>query len=330
MKALILSDEGQIEIANKPVPKLSKNQVLVKVKAAGLNKRDQFIREGKYPGIILNTTLGSDASGVVESVNDPDSDAWLGKEVIVNPNSNWGPNPNVQSARYSILGMPKEGTLAEYLVTDSSRLSEKPNHLSFEEAAALPLGGLTAFRACFHHGKIMADKNVLISGFGGGVAQFAFQFAQAVKANAYVTSSSEDKLQKALDAGAKGAFNYKDPDWHKNVWKTKGGFDVVIDSAGGDQINTFIKLMRPAGTIVFFGATNGLPSTLDLYRMFWNQVALQGSTMGSDKEFEEMVRFVDEHKIHPMLDSVRPFDEAISAFDDMAQNKKTGKLVLKL
>ncbi|MEM6523248.1 MAG: zinc-binding dehydrogenase [Bacteroidota bacterium] len=330
MKALILSGHGQIEIVDKPVPKISKNQVLVKVKAAGLNKRDQFIREGKYPGINLNTTLGSDASGIVESVADQSDQGWLGKEVIINPNIDWGSDSDVQAAQYSILGMPKDGTLAEYLVTETSRLSEKPDHLSFEEASALPLGGLTAFRACFHHGKIKADKNVLISGFGGGVAQFAFQFAQAAKANVYVTSSSEGKLQKAMDAGAEGAFNYTDSDWHKNAWKTKGGFDTVIDSSGGDQINTFIKLMRPAGRIVFFGATNGLPSSLDLYRMFWNQITLQGSTMGSDKEFEEMVRFVDENKIHPILDSIRPFEEVVSAFDDMAENKKTGKLVIKL
>lgn len=330
MKALALIEHGKIEIIDKPIPKTAPGQVLIKVKAAGLNKRDQFIREGKYPGIVLSTTLGSDVSGVVESVANAEDEFWLGKEVLVNPNIHWGKDAAVQSPNYSILGMPKDGTLAEYLVVDVSRLAHKPEHLSFEEAAVLPLGGLTAFRACFHHGKISPNINVLISGFGGGVAQFAFQFAQASEANVYVTSSNEEKLQKAMDAGAFGAFNYSDPDWHKNVWKTKGGFDVIIDSSGGDQINTFIKLMRPAGRIVFFGATNGLPSSLDLYRMFWNQITLQGSTMGNDQEFEAMVRFVDQHKIRPILDSVRPFDESISAFDDMAQNKKTGKISIKL
>ncbi|MEM1406241.1 MAG: zinc-binding dehydrogenase [Bacteroidota bacterium] len=330
MKALALTDHGRIEIIDKPIPKVVPGQVLIKIKAAGLNKRDQFIREEKYPGIVLGTTLGSDASGQVESVADKADEHWLGKEVIVNPNIGWGTDPAVQSSKYAILGMPTDGTLAEYIVVDSDRLSEKPEHLTFEEAAALPLGGLTAFRACFYHGKINTNLNVLISGFGGGVAQFAFQFARASKANVYVTSSNEEKIKKAIDAGAAGAFNYKDPEWHKNAWKTKGGFNVVIDSSGGDQINTFIKLMRPAGRIIFFGATNGLPSSLDLYRMFWNQIELQGSTMGNDEEFQAMVRFVDEHKIHPIVDSIRPFEEVISAFDNLAENKKTGKLILKL
>ena len=167
MKALALIDHGRIEIVDKPIPKIVHGQVLIKVKAAGLNKRDQFIREGKYPGIVLGTTLGSDASGQVESVADKADEHWLGKEVIVNPNIGWGTNTAVQSSKYAILGMPTDGTLAEHLVVDSDRLSEKPKHLTFEEAAALPLGGLTAFRACFYHGKINADLNVLISGFGG-------------------------------------------------------------------------------------------------------------------------------------------------------------------
>ena len=330
MKALTLVKSGDLQITDVERPKPEKGQALVQIHAAALNKRDQFIRDGKYPGIEFNKILGSDGAGIVKEVGDDAHAEWVEREVIINPNIGWGDHEAFQARNYAILGMPSNGTFAEYVVVDVDRLEPKPAHLSFEEAAALPLGGLTAFRACFYHGKIKQDENVLISGFGGGVAQFAFQFALAAKAAVYATSGSEEKRNKALQQGATDAYDYHDPDWYKKAWKSKGGFDVVIDSAGGDQINSFIKAMRPAGRIVFYGATNGLPSSLDLYRMFWNQLTLQGSTMGSDKDFRKMVEFVTKHEIKPLVDSVRPFDEIKSAFDDMADNTKTGKLVVRL
>lgn len=329
MKALVLTSSGKIEIIDREKPKIDQSQVLVKLKAAALNKRDQFIREGKYPNIQMNAVLGSDGVGEVVEAGDKAFKKWIGKTVVINPNIGWGDNPDVQSRNYSILGMPSHGTFAEYVAVGADRIDEAPDHLEPEESAALPLGGLTAYRACFHHGKIKANDNVLISGFGGGVAQFAFQFALAAEANVFVTSSKKDKLDVALKMGASGAYNYKTKDWYKNLWQTKGGFDVVIDSAGGDQINNFLKIMRPGGRVVFYGATNGLPTSLDLYRMFWNQLSLQGSTMGNDEEFKAMLRYVSKKKIKPVVDSVRPFDEIVSAFDDIATSTKLGKLVVK-
>ncbi len=328
MKSFQLVAPGKTSIVESDMPEPSGRQVRVKIMAAALNKRDQFIREGKYPNITFPAILGSDGCGVVDAVADPADEHWVGKEVVINPNQHWGRNPDVQGRKYSILGMPDNGTLSEYIVVHSDRLHEKPAHLSAEQAAALPLGGLTAFRACFHHGRIKAGENVLISGFGGGVAQFAFQFALAENAHVYVTSGSEKKRARALKMGAIEAYDYKASDWYKNPWKTKGGFDVVIDSAGGEQINHFIKIMRPGGRVVFYGATNGLPTSLDLYRMFWNQITLQGSTMGNDQEFEKMVEYVGHHKIVPVVDSVRPFTEIEQAIDDMSANRKSGKIVL--
>ncbi|MEP2774101.1 MAG: zinc-binding dehydrogenase [Fulvivirga sp.] len=329
MKALTLTAPGKVEIVSIDKPKIDKGQVLVKIKSAALNKRDQFIREGKYPNIQLNCALGSDGAGVVEALGDGVSKSWKGKSVVINPNQQWG-NGEVQSRDYSILGMPDHGTFAEYVVVNVDRLVDKPEHLTFEEAAAMPLGGVTAYRACFHHGNIKKGENVLISGFGGGVAQFAFQFAKAVDANVYVTSGDQSKMDQAVQLGASAAYNYKEKDWFKKVWQTKGGFDVVIDSAGGDQVNDFIKIMKPGGRIVFYGATNGLPTTLDLYRMFWNQIKLQGSTMGSDKEFQQMIKFVEKHKIKPIIAGVKPFEKIVSAFDELASNKKTGKIIVNL
>ena len=213
------------------------------------------------------------------------------------------------------------------MVVRIDQLVAKPTHMSWAEAAALPLGGLTAFHAYFHRGEILLGKNVLISGVGGGVAQFAFQFALAVGANVYVTSGSDEKRQKCKDMGAKGAFDYKSETWHKEALKESGGFDTVIDSAGGDQINTFIKTMKPAGRIVFYGATNGIPRNVDMFRMFWNQITLQGSTMGNDIEFYKMTSFVVKHEIKPLIDSIWSLKDGVQAFGRI-KSGVFGKVVL--
>ncbi len=330
MKALVLIGPGQIDWKEfeKPVPVPGK--ALVKMKAISLNRRDEWIKEGKYPNIRYGGILGSDGSGLVESVGEEKDAEWVGKEVVINPNVNWGPDPAVQGKSYSILGMPVSGTFAEYCLVDVDRLQPKPFHLDFLQAAALPLGGLTAFRALFRQGCLRAGQNVLISGFGGGVAQFCFLFAQAAGANVYITSGSDAKIARALKLGAKGAYNYKKESTYSELWKTKGGFDLVIDSAGGDQINSFIKILKPNGKIVFYGATNGLPSKVDLYRMFWNHLTLQGTTMGNDHEFMEMLSFVGKHQIRPIVDSIRPFSKLPESFADILLPNKVGKIVFQV
>jgi zinc-binding alcohol dehydrogenase/oxidoreductase len=327
MKALLLSGPGVIEFKDVPTPVPGKGQALVKMKAAALNRRDDWIREGKYPNIRFGVIMGSDGAGIVQSVGDEVDQPWIGQEVVINPNIDWGPDPEVQSGKYTILGMPVDGTFAEYAVVSIDKLHHKPFHLDFLQASALPMGGLTAFRALFRKGELKSGQNVLISGFGGGVAQFAFLFARAAGANVYVTSGSSDKLDKALKLGAKGAFNYKKEATFPDLWKTKGGFDLVIDSAGGDQLNNFIKILKPKGKIVIYGATNGLPVKLDLYRMFWNQLSLLGSTMGNDHEFSEMLSFVSKHQIRPLIDSIRPFTKIVDSFPDITKPNKAGKIV---
>lgn len=330
MKALVLKDAGQIELREIPRPTVTHGKALVRIKAAGLNRRDDWIREGKYPNIRFGVTMGSDGAGIVEEVGDEKDQPWVGQEVVINPNIEWGPDLEVQSGKYTILGMPVDGTFAEYVLVPVDRLHHKPFHLDFLQAAALPLGGLTAFRALFRRGELRGGQNVLISGFGGGVAQFAFLFAQAAGANVYVSSGSDEKIEKALKLGAKGAYNYKKDVNYADLWKTKGGFDVVIDSAGGDQINNFIKMLKRRGKIVFYGATNGLPHKLDMYRMFWNQLSLLGTTMGSDHEFSEMLTFVSKHQLRPLIDSIRPFSKIVEAFPDITKSNKVGKIVFQV
>lgn len=330
MKALILSGPGQIELKEIPKPDLATGKALVKMKAVALNRRDDWIREGKYPRIKYGVTLGSDGSGVVEDVFDDIHKPWVGQEVVINPNIDWGHDPEVQSHNYTILGMPVDGTFSEYILVNVDRLHHKPFHLDFLQAATLPLGGLTAYRALFKRGGLRSGMNVLISGFGGGVAQFAFLFAQAAGASVYITSGSNEKIEKALKMGAVGAFNYKTQNNYEDLWKTKGGFNLIIDSAGGDQLNNYIKILRPHGRIVFYGATNGLPGKVDLYRMFWNQLTLQGTTMGNDSEFNEMLSFVSKHKVRPVVDSIRPFSKMVESFQDITKPNKVGKIVFQI
>ena len=219
MKALRITGKHTIEICDIEQPSLLTNQALIKVSAVALNRRDQWIREGMYPNIQFGVTLGSDACGEVVEVKKSSDKKWLGKRVVINPNVNWGSNPAVQATGYSVLGMPVDGTFAEYIAVDVNRLTESPLHLSDQEAAALPLGGLTAYRALMKYGQLKFSDTVLISGFGGGVAQFAFQFGTALGANVYVTSGSQKKIDRATAMGAKGGFHYKQENWGTEALK---------------------------------------------------------------------------------------------------------------
>lgn len=330
MKAIFLSAEKKdIIFTERPKPEPKPGEALVKVAAAALNHRDQWIRVALYPGMTYDCILGSDACGVVEAVGDSQDEAWIGKEVVINPNQNWGDHPEYQSERYTILGMPSDGTLAEYVCVPVDRLHPKPQSLSVEEAAALPLAGLTAYRAVRRKGGVQKGHRVLVTGIGGGVAQFACQFALALGAEVYVTSGSDAKIEKMKNLGVAGGVNYKQEGWHKTLLKMSGGFDVIIDSAGGDGFNLLLKTMKPAATLVFYGATLGSPSKLDMPRIFFGQYTIKGTTMGNDHEFKEMLQFVEEHKVRPIIDSVRPLSEGIAAFNDMRDGKIFGKVVLK-
>jgi len=328
MKALKVTESYQLEFVEIADPQPGQGEVRVKLHAAAINKRDYWISIGKYPSIKAGTTLGSDGAGIVDAVGEGVSKTLLDKAVIINPNINWGANPDVQGSDYKILGMPVNGTFAEYVIVSPDRLSALPNHLSFAEGAALPLAGLTAYRATFHHGRVNQDKKVLISGFGGGVAHFAFLFSKAVGAKIVVTTGTQANIDKARELGAVHQFNYNDEDWIVKAAEKARGFDVIIDSAGGDQFNNLIKLLNPGGKIVFYGASNGLPTSLDLYRLFWKQGTIQGSTMGNDDEFEAMIRFVEENMITPLISMQYPFDQADYAVRQVQHAGLPGKNVL--
>jgi NADPH:quinone reductase-like Zn-dependent oxidoreductase len=331
MKAIVIESLNSISLIEKPKPRLSKEgDVLVKVNAAALNHRDQWIREGKYPGIRFGVTLGSDGSGVVEQVYSESDSKLLGKEVIINPNLNWGDQEDYQSTNYSILGMPTDGTFAEYVVVNADRIHEKPEYLDLNEAAAIPLAGLTAYRSLFMKGNLQSNSRVLITGIGGGVAQCALQLALAQNCKVDVLSTSNSKIENSISLGANAGFNIKEENWSKNAKDISNGYHLILDSVGGDYFNALIDLLMPGGRIVFYGASAGTPGRVDLYKLFWKQAALIGSTMGSDKEFQLMLDYYKKNQLKPKIDKIFTLENYLDAFDRLKRGEQMGKLLISM
>jgi zinc-binding alcohol dehydrogenase/oxidoreductase len=332
MKALVLRDNPRaFYIEDIPTPIPQSGEVRVRIHTAALNHRDEWIYQGQYARIQYPAVLGSDGAGIIDAVGDDDHAEWLGKEVVINPQLGWGDRENAQHPKnYQVLGMPTQGTFAEYVVVRADRINAKPKHLTMEQAAALPLAGLTAFRAVMTQAEITDQSTVLITGIGGGVAQFALQFAVAQGANVWVTSSSDAKIEQAIALGAKGGVNYHAEQWHNTLIKQSGECSVVIDSAGGDQINTLLEVLQYGGRYIFFGATLGKPQALNIQRVFWKQLRLQGTTMGSDREYARMLEYVAEKSIVPRVDSVFALEQAEQAFATMRIGTQSGKIVLRV
>lgn len=318
MKACIIESIHQLpKLIHKDVPQPSENQDLVILKASALNHRDIYITKGLYPGIRIGSTMGADGCGLDSS----------GNAVIINPGLAWGSNQAFQAKSFRVLGVPEDGTFADYIIIDKQNIHPKPAHLSFIEAAALPLGGLTAYRSVFKRANLNKGDKVLISGIGGGVALFAMQFALALGCEVAVTSGTDEKLAHALTLGAKYAYSYKDDGWAKQLQQDMGGVDVVVDSAGGAGFNNFIRIANPGGRIVFYGGTKGNIDNINPQQVFWKQLSILGSTMGSDADFKEMLDFINQYKIKPVISHVIGFDEIISGFQIMEQGHQMGKIV---
>jgi len=330
MKAIVLeSAENPIVLKEVDKPVLQTGDVLVQIKAAALNRRDHWITIGKYAGIKYPTILGSDGAGIVAEVGDGVDKAWIGKEVVINPGNNWGDSPDFQGKDFKILGLPDDGTLAEYVNVKADNLVPKPAHLSWEEAAAFPLAGLTAYRALFTKGKAKKGDKVLVVGAGSGTGTFVLQWAAAAGCQVYVTSGSADKIAQAKKIGAINGANYKEAGWDEQLKQMAGGFDVIIDSALGEGFAKLPDLCNPGARIVFFGGTAGDMPAINGRKIFWKQLQILGTTMGTAEEFVAMVAFINEHKIVPVVDHVFAFADAKKAFDKMANSSQFGKIVLR-
>jgi NADPH:quinone reductase-like Zn-dependent oxidoreductase len=330
MKAAILREiNSEIRIEETDIPQINDGECLVKIKAAALNHRDIWIQKGMYAGIALPCILGSDGAGeIVEIVGN--SQFKRGDSVVINPNVDWGSNQNFPQKNYTILGMPTNGTFAEYIKVKSSQIHHKPLHLNWEEAAALPLGGLTAYRALFTKANLQRGENVLITGVGGGVALWAMFLAKAAGANVFVTSGSDEKIEKAKNLGATGGVNYKDETWAKKLKEMCGGFDVIIDSAGGDGFKELVNVSNPGARIAIYGGTAGKINSISPQIIFWKQISILGTSMGSDVDFKEMLNFVNKHQVKMPVNDVFDFEDLSSALDLMSNSNQFGKIVLKL
>ena len=331
MKALILREINKpLTIEDRREPKPTHAQVVVGLKAAALNRRDDWVTQGLYPDMAIPVTLGSDGAGVVTKIGKGVPEEWSGKEVVINPGWNWGDNPKAQGNDFRILGMPDDGTFAEEILVPVETLYPKPDGYSWPEAAALPLAGLTAYRAVLIQGQVKQGQKVLVTGIGGGVATFALQFAQAAGATVLVTSSSAQKIDKAVELGATAGYNYQDKDWEKQLQSEHGTMDLIIDSAGGEGYPKLIDLATPGGRIVNYGSTMKVPVQIELRKLFWKQLHLIGSTMGSPQEFGQMLDLVNEKQIRPVIDRIFPLEAGNDALERMRDAKQFGKIVLEI
>jgi zinc-binding alcohol dehydrogenase/oxidoreductase len=330
MKAAVLeATYTPLRLTDLPEPVARPGEAIVQLKAAALNHRDVWVQKGLYPGMKLPVTPGSDGAGIVHAVGEGVDHTWLGREVILNPSLGWGNNPaHYNPKTFRILGMPEDGTFAEFVRIDAAHLHNKPAHLSWTEAAALPLAGLTAYRALFSRGKLREGDKVLISGVGGGVALFALQFALAHGCDVYVTSGSDEKISRAVALGAKDGISYRLPQWQKELGTKAGLFNVIIDSAAGPGFSKLVDVAGFGGRIVMYGGTLGNLTDIVPAKVFFKQLDIMGTTMGTPEEFHAMLRLVEEKQIRPVIDSVYSLEEIEPALRKMEESRQFGKIVL--
>lgn len=334
MKAVVLNETGgpeKLQIQDVEAPHPEAGEVRVKLKTAALNRRDYWITIGKYPGVSCPCIAGSDGAGVVDAVGQGGDESLIGNEVVVYPAREWGDREDTSGPEFRVLGLPDQGTFAEYICVPAGDIYAKPVHLSWEQAAAIPLAGLTAWRAVVTHAEVRSGQKFLVTGAGSGVSTFAAQWALEHGAEVYVTSGSQEKIERVKELGVSGGVNYRDADFTQKLRDMSGGFDAIIDSAAGDDLNSVLDTLNPAGRYVFFGATMGNPSQgLEIAKLFFRQIRIQGTMMGSPREFAQMMDFVADKKLEPVVHDVMAMNDAVAAHQLMESFSQTGKIVLRI
>lgn len=334
MKAVVLHElEGPESLSYEDVqdPEPGSGEIVVRLRNAALNRRDVFVTQGMYPGAkpdALPIILGSDGSGEVAAKGDGAEGPDEGTEVVINPALYWGDNPKVPGKEYRILGLPDDGTYAQFVKVPADHVYPKPSHLSHEEAAAIPLAALTAYRALFTRGQLQEGETVLVPGIGGGVATFVVQMASAAGATVFVTSGSDEKIEHAKELGAEGGVNYNSEDWSKELKSMTGGVDLSIDSIGGEVFNALIQLAKPGSRIVIFGSTAGPAQKAMTISIALKNLDVFGTAMGNAQEFGDMLSFYEEHELHPVINETFSLEEATAAQQHMEEGKGIGKIVL--
>ncbi|MEN1967088.1 zinc-binding dehydrogenase [Lentibacillus sp. N15] len=325
MKAFV-HEAGDLIVKDIAEPQAGDGEVIVRIRVAGLNHRDLFIstRRGEEAKTLV---LGSDGAGVIESVGAGVSQLSAGDNVIINPALRWEANSVAPPASFDILGMPDDGTFAEKIVLSADQVEKMPQHLSFEEAGVLALSALTGYRAMFTKGELKAGQTVFIPGAGSGVATYLISFAKALGARVIVTSRSEEKREAAKKLGADITLDTAS-DWTDELKNET--VDLVIDSVGAATFNRSLELLKKGGRIVVFGSSTEDMVQLNLRDFFYGQYQFIGSTMGSREELREMLNFIAEHEIHPIVDRSFSLDEAQHAMDYLEQGKQFGKVAIRI
>lgn len=323
MKAVRLTEFGGPEVlavSEQPEPAPRPGWVVVELKAAGLNWHDCLLRQGVYD-CPVPVTPGADGAGVRRDTGEP---------VMIVPSLWWGEDERSPGPDFEILGDRTDGTYAELIAVPEENVWPLPSGWSWEEAAALGLGALTAHRAMFGRGGLRGGETVLILGAGGGVATIAIGLAAIAGARVLVTTSTPEKLDRARALGAAGGALYTESDWATQIAELSGPakVDLILDSVG-DAWETLLRLLAPGGRLVNFGATVGDRATVGLRPFYFGQFSILGTTMGSLRDFAAMAELIARRPDwRPVVDSVRPLDQAAAAHAQMERRQHFGKLIL--
>jgi len=320
-------EEFRVEQVDDPRP--GPGEILISVRRAAFNRRDVFISQGLYPGIVMPCIPGSDGLGTVAAHGEGVTGPPAGTRVVIDPTLGWGSNERIWLRDAQVLGMPHQGTMAEYLAVPAQNVHPAPASLDDTEAAAMPLGGVTAYRALVTRGGCTKDDVVLLPGIGSGVQTFALLFAKKLGAKVIVTSSSNEKLARATELGADVAINYATSErWDKDVAAIDGGPSLIVDSVGGETFAKALNVARYGARVVTYGGTTG-DAKIRPFSVFWKQLDIMGSSMGSPRDFSAMLAMWD-GSIRPVVDSVFALDDVVDAARKVNSGDQFGKVVLAL
>lgn len=322
MQAIVAREHGDpsvLRLEELADPEAGPGEVVVELKAAALNRRDTYVRKGTA-GFPPPLVPGSDGAGIRRDT---------GAEVVIFPSLHWGDREDAPGPQFQILGGPSDGTYAELVKVPAANVFPKPRRLSWVEAAAFPLAGLTAYRALYCRARVRQGETVLVLGAGSGVSTFAVSLAAQAAARIVVTSSSAEKLARAKELGAHLGVDYTAGDWVEEVRSATGGVDVVVDSVGSTWPDA-LGCLRPGGRVVAFGATGGPTAELEVRPFYTGQFSLLGTMMGSPSDFAGLLRLVEAGRWTPVVDSVRPLAEAAAAHERIESAQHFGKLVLEI
>jgi NADPH:quinone reductase-like Zn-dependent oxidoreductase len=330
----------QLRYEEAPDPTLdARDDVIVGLKAASLNHIDLWNRKGltgmkvDFPHI-----LGADGAGIIEDVGSGVQHLEKGGAVCLYPPVGCGhcefcvTSRHFMCVRLRVLGEGINGTYAEKVRVPAANCFPIPRGYGFAEAAAFPLVFVTVWRMLITNARLRPGEKVLILGIGGGVAMAALQIAKAMNAWVAVTSSSDEKLERAGKLGADAGVNYRRSDFTKEVraWTNKRGVDVVVDCIGGENWAKSLAALVKGGRLVTCGATAGANPPTDIRRIFWNHLSIYGSTLGSSEEFRQVLNFVDTAKVKPVLDQTFPLSEAAAAQTRLEKGEQFGKITLSM